>query len=214
MKDGHKNPCDGGGLALQFGHLGGTATGGDPDSWCPEVWDWLVEDFGARSALDVGCGVGFAQEYFYERGLFSFGVDCAQVLEHHRLTKRDGAPLFVRSHDFTTGPCLLAYPFDLAWCCEVAEHVSPEFEDHIVQTVARNARKVIAFSSAPKGAGGFHHVNCRPPEHWVERFLAAGWAYDQERTLRARLLSDWSNGRGPHNYFRRSGLVFTPCKSD
>lgn len=197
-----QNPCKHADR-LDFGHLGGTSTMGDPDSWFPELWDWLIASFQPRSALDVGCGVGYAQRYFHECGLATLGIDCQQVLAHHLLPDR------ARAHDLTLGPCLLAGPFDLVWCCEVAEHIEERYVGHLVDTLVQNCAVALAFCSAPPGAGGHHHVNCQAPGYWVDLLQAAGLVHRQDLTARGRELCPEGNGRCAGNYFRRSGLIFT-----
>lgn len=200
-----ENPCRWEGERLDFGHLGGTALTGDPNSWFPELWDWLRTTFSIKSMLDVGCGVGFAQKFFAEQGLFSYGVDCEQVLEHHLL-----GPAFREAHDLTLSRWEAPLDtFDLVWCCEVAEHIEERFVHNVVQTVARNCHKVLAFCAAPVGAGGYHHVNCQDPQYWIEKIEVAGLTYDPNLTVQARRLCPEAYGRSRDNYFLRSGLIFT-----
>jgi hypothetical protein len=39
-------------------HLGGNVTVGDPHTWCPSVWDYVISRFGVRSMMDLGSGCG------------------------------------------------------------------------------------------------------------------------------------------------------------
>lgn len=200
------NPCSQKGQKLYFDHLGGTRTTGDPDSWFPEMWRWLLDEFQVSSVIDIGCGVGFAQRFFAEQSEISkaHGVDCDQVLEHHLLSRE---ALF--SHDFIVSPWDGGKPYDLVWCCDVAEHIVPEFVGNIVQTLTKNCGNILAFSAAPKGAGGHHHVNCQDPPYWITLLTQAGLHFQPELTQQAKALCDNTNGRSPHNYFLRSGLIFT-----
>lgn len=194
------NPCTGG-EALHFGHLGGTSTGGDPDSWFPELWDWLVREFRVGTALDVGCGLGFFQLFVSSLGVEDFGLEgCGRVIELHKTGR-------VTRWDAFEGPYRNQSRYDLVWSSEFAEHVADE--DSVVETIVGATGKVLAFCAAPPGAGGYHHVNCRSPEHWVGRFEAAGLKHSPALTEHARGLCGEAFGRGPNNYFRRSGLVFT-----
>jgi hypothetical protein len=41
-------------------HLGGNVKEGDPYTFCPQVWSYVIERFGIDSVLDLGSGVGNA----------------------------------------------------------------------------------------------------------------------------------------------------------
>ncbi len=218
MNESWKNPAKHHGPRLDFGHLGGTSTQGDPDSWYPELWHWLTDTFGVRSVLDVGCGVGHSMQWFLDRGLpIVAGLDCQQVLDHHVLKDDvvqmdhlvEDPMVLLYPHDLTHGSFRDGDAFDMVWCCEVAEHVEEAFVDNVIHTLARNTRKVLAFCASPKGAGGHHHVNCQHPRYWIDRIEAAGLKYDDDLTDKAVGLCHESYGRGPYSYFRRSGLIFT-----
>ena len=105
-------------------------------------------------------------------------------------------------HDLVSGPCLSGRRFDAVWCCEVAEHIEERFAGNLVSTLVGNAERFIFFTHALPGQGGYHHVNCEPPEYWMEKFGALGYALGQALTAKARLLG--------HNYFAKTGLVFVP----
>lgn len=206
-----KNPCSINGELLRFGHLGGTSTTGDPDSWYPELWSWLIQEFKVVKMLDVGCGVGFTQDFFSRQGVFSYGIDAEPVLARHLWKDSAGeADMYLSCHDFTRG-CLLGWgkKFDLVWCCEVAEHIEEQFVNHIVRTLALNTGKVLGFCAAPKGAGGHHHVNCQNPPYWIDKLCEAGLVYQSQMSDEARGFCTEVNGRSANNYFRRSGLIFT-----
>src|ERR1700744_4590481 len=86
-------------------HLGGNDTSGDPGTYAPAVWDYLLGRFPVRSVLDVGCGLGEAGRWFRSRGCQVLGMD--------------GMPFNVRhcdipcvQWDLTKGPFLTS-AFDL-----------------------------------------------------------------------------------------------------
>src|SRR5262249_8244967 len=39
---------------IKDGHLGGYIRGGDPGTWCPNLWKWAVQHFDVHVVLDVG----------------------------------------------------------------------------------------------------------------------------------------------------------------
>ena len=53
-------------LMVRDGHLGGYIQGGDPGTWCPHLWSWIVKEFEIRSVLDVGCGEGHSTKFFHD----------------------------------------------------------------------------------------------------------------------------------------------------
>jgi hypothetical protein len=207
------NPYRDDGQRLDFDYLGGTSTGGDPDSWFPELWDWLSREFQVLSCLDVGCGVGVAMTWWLKHSLAHVcGMDCQQVLAHHLLRGRPDVRDDIFSHDLTTRHWLTPPTIgvcDLVWCCEVAEHIEEKFVGNLIRTLAQNTDKVLAFCAAPRGAGGYHHVNCQNPPYWIGLLSEAGLRYRQDLTEHARQLCPAGYGRGPRNYFARSGLIFT-----
>jgi SAM-dependent methyltransferase len=190
--------------ALVDGRLGGTAERGDPDSWCPELWEWLAHAHHVTSMLDVGCGVGQAMQFFAEDLKASvLGVEASRVvIAKHVL------PDLVVQHDLEDGPFLTDRTFDLVWCCELAEHVSSDYEGHVVRTLVEATGSVLAFCAAPPDCGGHNHVNCREAQYWASLIEAKGLRLDQAATDRGRELCVPNAWRSHANYFRRSGMVF------
>jgi SAM-dependent methyltransferase len=170
-------------------HLGGYLIGGDQGSYYPDLWHWLVTKYHLRSVVDVGCGEGHSVAYFRGLGCAVLGIDgIAQDAED------------IVQHDYSTGP----YPhalgeFDLCWCCEFVEHVEAEYEENFLATFAH--ARIIAMTHGLPGQGGHHHVNCQPPDYWIERMREHGFRLNRPATRRARQLT-------PNGYFDWSGLVF------
>ncbi len=199
------NPCAwDGGKRLDFGHVGGTATTGDPDSWYPELWTWLMRRFLPATFLDVGCGVGFAQRFFRDHQLATMGLDCPEMAHHHLL---NNLSTFI-PHDLTIGPWRGVAPYGLVWCCEVAEHLEEQYVDNLIETLVGNCHCLLAFSAAGPGSGGYHHVNCQPPEYWRDKLTKAGLVFLPWHTSHARSLCPEAYGRSPENYFGRTGMIF------
>lgn len=186
------------------GDLGGTNPLGDPDSWCPELWQKLHTLFDIRSMLDVGCGVGQAQAFFHSLGVTTLGIDgSARVLAHHVL--REDAFLL---YDLCVGPLLLPEKYDFVWCCELAEHLDEKYVNNVITTLVANCRKVLGFCAAPKGAGGHHHVNCQDPPYWIELLEKAGMKHDRELSQYGRDLTMPEQSGRSASYFQRSGNIF------
>lgn len=176
---------------VEAGHLGGYVAGGDPATFYPELWTWLVQGYGVKTVLDVGCGDGQAVSFFESLGAHAIGVDGVQTHD------------WVWQHDFTTGP-IVTQPFDLVWCCEFVEHVEEQYVPNFLATF--KVAPLVLMTHAEPGQGGYHHVNCQMPSYWIGAMAAIGFKLDGELTHHTRQLAAWNEN--PWNHYRRSGLAF------
>ena len=177
--------------------LGGNIRGGDPNTWCPALWRYLIGSFGVRSVLDVGCGEGHAVKWFRDAGIDAEGIDGLALNVERAVT-----PILL--HDLTAGPFI--HPVDLVWCCEVAEHIDPEKVDNLIDTLANG--RVIAMTHAVPGQGGWHHVNCQPAGYWIEQIEARGYRRLQHPRTGLTFFRTLATLDGPASYFACTGLVF------
>lgn len=199
------NPCTLTGNIIEEGHLGGTAWGGDPSSWYPEIWDYLTEKYKIESVLDLGCGFGYSMEYFvHQLKLDALGVDgCEKCVKGHKFPDR------ILKHDLTQSPCFSGKQVDMVWCCEVLEHIEEKFLQNVLDTLYYHARKLVVVTAAPPGSPGYHHVNCQKPEYWIEKLSSHRLRYNAEETEKCKSMAEGElkNGRLV-SYFQRGGLVF------
>lgn len=184
---------------MTVAHLGGYTVGGDPATFYPDLWRWLVERLNVRSVIDVGCGEGHALEHFRTLGCRVHGVDGVP---------QDNPNVF--AHDYTQGvyvPWENGAPvrFDLCWCCEFVEHVEERYAPNFLATFKR--ANLVALTHAEPGQQGYHHVNCRTGDYWVGAMAAIGYQLDFPLTNQARAVA--SINQNPWNHFSRSGMVFT-----
>lgn len=134
-----------------------------------------------RSVVDVGCGTGTWLRAADELGAREYqGYDGWQP-----------SRLYIPREQFAvadlTQPLRPARRFDLAICCEVAEHLPPECAETLVATLS-SFSDVVLFSAAIPGQGGKHHRNEQWPGYWQARFQAQGYsAYD---CIRGRIWSE------------------------
>lgn len=169
--------------------LGGNIRHGDPFTFCPRVWTYLIDRFAVRSVLDVGCGEGHAVAWFNRNLVYAVGIDGLPLNVHRAVHP-------IVQHDITEFPFKM--PVDLVWSCEVAEHIDPAYVECYVDTLCNG--KVIAMTHAIPGQGGHHHVNEQPTEYWVE--MLQGRGYRVLPMLERNLVEDW------YTYFQSTGLVF------
>lgn len=182
-------------------HLGGYIEGGDPASWYPALWDWLVATQGVRCVLDVGCGEGHAVEYFADLGCTPRGVDGVPQNDER-----------IAEHDFTTGAW---HPlpgwrvkgvdlFDLVWSSEFVEHVEERYLPNLLD--AFKLAPLVLMTHALPGQIGHHHVNCQSRDYWVGVLASIGYRLDEDLTDRTRELA--GHNTHPLNYYVKSGLAF------
>lgn len=182
MED-HRTPSE----KLLPDHLGGHLGRTNLDE---PTLDYLIKRYSITSMLDVGCGPGGMVDLAYLRGLEAWGID--------------GDPHMARDHiyvhDYTTGPTPIPFErFDLIWSVEFVEHVEAQYVGNFLATF--DAGRVLYLTAAPPGFPGHHHVNCQPPEYWIELLSGHDWALDEEATA-------WVRANAGHVFGRRQGLVF------
>jgi SAM-dependent methyltransferase len=176
-------------------HLGGNAVGGDPQSMCPKLWDWIIAKYNVKSILDIGCGEGYCMEQFKIRGIDVYGVDgLAENIDEVKKRGLDGIVF-----DLTKGFYKHSKNMDMIWCCELVEHVESKFLDNVLKTFLNSG--LIAMTHAVPGQGGYHHVNCKDDNYWKNIMDATGFKYLADETIYSRTLD-----RKKH--WQRSGMIF------
>jgi hypothetical protein len=174
--------------------LGGNMIGGDPNTFHPALWSYLVDRFSIDSMLDIGCGEGHCTKHFFEMGIPAFGFDGLK-------TNVERAVFPIALHDLRAGPFVM--PVALAHCFEVVEHIEERYLNNLLGTLANG--RVIAMTHALPGQGGYHHVNCQPSDYWIDRIVQLGYRFLQDETQKGRSLISTT---GTWTYFARSGLIF------
>jgi SAM-dependent methyltransferase len=125
---------------------------------------------GARSVVDVGCGVGTWLAACAENGIEDYlGIDGYHV---------DGDLLQIPAQHFRTAdlrePLTLDRSYDLALSVEVAEHLPPEAGPALVKQLT-SAAPAVMFSAAVPGQTGPGHINERWPSYWAGLFETQGY---------------------------------------
>jgi SAM-dependent methyltransferase len=179
------------------GHLGGHENETHIDEG---ALDYLINRFGVKSYLDVGCGPGGMVELAHSKGLKSLGID-----GDFTLTRPDSSRYVL--HDFTVGPAPVEGLWDLGWSCEFLEHVSEQYMDNYMDAFMKCKRIVV--THAFPGQGGHHHVNEQDPNYWFHQFGKRGFLLDMVTTDRIRTASTMAE-----RYIRVSGMVFLNSNLD
>lgn len=113
------------------------------------------------SMVDFGCGLNGLLNLI-DYASYKVGIDKHNFIEEN----------FVQAD--LSKPLHLARRFDIAICLETIEHISPEYEDTVMDNIT-SASDFIIFSGATPGQGGDGHINERPPEYWEEKFRKLGY---------------------------------------
>lgn len=174
-------------------HVGGNIYQGDPWTFAPSVWRYLIDRFCVRSVLDVGSGRGHAAHWLSKNGCSVVAIDASieNVLTAHYPTVHC---------DLLNGP--LTCPVDLVHCQEVAEHIPEAHLSSFISTLCNG--EVIVMTHGEPGQPGHHHVNCQPADYWLKHLAASGYNYlpDDAEHIRRLAAND-----GAH-HLARSGLLF------
>ncbi|OOG68172.1 methyltransferase domain-containing protein [Algoriphagus sp. A40] len=141
----------------------------------------MMEKFHLHSVIDFGCGIGTWLSVAKELGIKDVkGVD-GNYVDLNLLTKYISVEEFV-SHDLTV-PLELDRKFDFCLCLEVAEHLSEDSSDILINTLVTHS-ELILFSAAIPGQGGQNHLNEQEPQYWIDKFIVRGYSvYDPIRPL-------------------------------
>lgn len=152
-------------------HLGGWIYNGDFNTYMPDVWQEMIDEYGITSVVDIGCGSGHNLLWFKNKGIRCLGVDGHSLA----VTATKDKGVFAIVNDYTLSSALNE-PYDLAICTEFSEHVEAQYEYLWLEDLARC--KYVLFTHALPNQGGYHHVNEQTQEYWIERFAMYGFAPD------------------------------------
>lgn len=188
---------------VENGHLGGYAKAnseypnGDPDCYFPGLWQWLIDKLSLKSVLDVGCGEGHAVKWFADHGLDAWGLEgCETAIQNSPVRNR------ISPVDFTKPYTVPTQPYDLVWSSEFVEHVNEQFIPNFMPVFKLGTW--VAMTHAFPGQVGWHHVNCKPAEFWIDTFYRNGFQFEKAITDESRKMAD--------GHWGRSGLIFRKVK--
>ncbi len=174
-------------------HLGGNVDVGDPFTFCPSVWNYIIDRFCPTSMMDLGCGAGNCCEYFFKKGIKVVAVD--------GLPENIARSLYPAiEQDLTKGA--VNTRVDFVHCMEVVEHIEERYLSNLVNSL--KCGKIIFITHALPGQVGFHHVNLQTSEYWIEKMAEQNCALLQEDTTRLR----GHAARDGAAYAQSTGMLF------
>lgn len=174
-------------------HLGGNLTCGDPNSYAPSVWDYVINRFAIKSVLDIGAGLGHSSAYFFNKGCSVIAVDGLD-------SNCRNAVYPVIKQDLTHSP--IVTKVDLVYVVEVVEHVDEKFLQNVLRSMM--CGQYLLMTHAKPGQDGFHHVNLQPTDYWINHITSLGFLLLEKDTLRIRKLAEQDNAE----WLAASGLLF------
>ncbi len=178
-------------ISQTYTHLGGHNSTTSLDGGALQ---FLIKECNVKSMVDIGCGPGGMVDMARKMDLESIGID----------GDYNQARDCIITHDFITGPIDIQ-KFDLVWSVEFLEHLEERFLPNVFETI--DGAKFAFVTHAPKGVGGYHHVNCQDAPYWIDRFADEGWSFDRQLTKDVRLVS--TMGR---EFVRETGMIFRKGK--
>jgi SAM-dependent methyltransferase len=145
--------------------------------------EMIIEEFHPATAVDLGCGTGAMLAALRGRRVDVLGLDRSPSAI--AISRRRG--LEVREYDIESPPDFKDLGrFEVAVCTEVAEHVSPDFADSLVDQLVALSSQIVFTAAVPGQGGGVDHVNEQPHSYWIEKFELRGYEHLGARTAAQR----------------------------
>jgi SAM-dependent methyltransferase len=143
---------------------------------------WIESTLKPARVVDVGCGPGHLIEALHRGGASVLGLDYSGAAKDLVLGK--GLPF--ETFNLTVANPVPGSPWDLAVCCEVAEHLEARFADVFVQNLASASDTILLTAAEVGQEGGLNHVNEQPNGYWIAKFERRGFKLEKELTAQAR----------------------------
>ena len=175
-------------------HLGGHMGRNHVDA---AALQYLHNTFKVKSVLDVGCGLGEMKTLCDKLNIFYMGIDGDYTV------RRDHNNIII--HDYTKGKLLNKKTYDLAWSTEFVEHVEEKYIDNYMNDIIKS--KYALITHAPPGKKGYHHVNCKSQNYWINVFSKYNFKFDEKTTKIIREKSSMER-----EFIRENGLFFVMNK--
>ena len=177
-------------------HLGGNFIEGDPATFCPSAWKYIIDTFKVSRVTDVGSGRGYAAKWFLDYGMSVLAIE---GLEDNVVN----AIVPTTKHDLTTGSFVA--DTDFVNCIEVVEHIEETFMSNLLDTLCSG--QLLLMTHAVPGQDGWHHVNCQESKYWIEKFSSRGFVLLEDESQKIRDLALLDNAL----HVSRNGMLFKKC---
>lgn len=127
--------------------------------------------------FDFGCGTGVYVHEFRNQGLISTGFEYSAKARKiaSKYLKTELEPFNLE--EFTE----FGSRSDLCISLEVAEHLSPDLGQRLVDICCLHS-PIVVFSAAPPGQSGQGHVNLQPKSYWIQSFEDRNYQLRVSRT--------------------------------
>ncbi len=146
------------------------------------ISEWIAANLQPKRMIDVGCGPGHMMASLAKRGIETYGVDISTAA----LARVKDKHLQAQQFDLTGDAALPGIPYDLAVCCEVAEHLDEKYACQLVQHLTLAAPVIYMTAAEPMDAEidgiGLYHVNEQPNAYWIEMMRERNYRLDERAT--------------------------------
>ena len=146
--------------------------------WAESFCDIVLKIFNPRSIIDFGCGTGDILAHFQARGISVFGIDGSKACLKCLTISKNNFMLFDLRNRYKSNK-----KYDICICFEVGEHIEEKYSERLVENLTQSSSTIL-FTAAPPGQNGEHHINLKPREWWVEKFLEYSFSFDKQLTNR------------------------------
>ena len=145
---------------------------------------WIVDHIEPSDAVDIGCGPGHLTAALRQLGV---KMECCDISGAAMDAARKKG-LEVYRCDLTQPGAVRGKKKSLGVCCEVAEHLGPEYADEFVSNLAASSDTIFMTAAEPQvGAPpGLYHVNEQPNSYWIDKMADNGFVLDNLLTKQAR----------------------------
>lgn len=157
---------------------------------------WILNYTGAKTVIDVGCGMGAWAKVARDQGCEVCGVDGAPISERVLIPE-----CFLQADLLEGFDCS---GWDLAICMEVGEHLPLSSASALVSGLC--GARFVLFSAAVPGQGGIGHLNEQWQSWWSDLFHAAGYSGTED------VRSFFWQARDIAPYYRQNVILYARPK--